>query len=251
MAFATPGFRAHQRQAAAARHPATCATVAEMKEVDVGVWLTSGYAIFLLLGAYGVDLMARRTALRTDDRQTGSFTYHQDHDAWVCPEDQWLWPQSFDPENRVMRYRASPTVCNGCPVKITCTTSNTGREISRNIDPWPHSEAGRFHRGMACAVTVLALVLPLLTMIGRSALEILVLAVVCVLVALGSWPLWSHLRHTPTGFPVETATGVVAVVAEPAPADGIDRFTTRWGGFEAPAQEGQSPKYGRNRLPRS
>ena len=43
---------------------------------------------------------------------SGGFSYHEDHDAWTCPEDQWLWPQSFDPDNRVMRYRGSPTVCN-------------------------------------------------------------------------------------------------------------------------------------------
>ena len=49
-----------------------------------------------------------------------------------------------------MRYRAKPSVCNTCPVKSTCTTSDHGREISREIDPWPHSEAGQFHRGIAC-----------------------------------------------------------------------------------------------------
>ena len=44
----------------------------------------------------------------------GGFSYHQDHDAWKCPEDQWLWPQSFDPDHRVMRYRGSPSICNAC-----------------------------------------------------------------------------------------------------------------------------------------
>ena len=97
------------------------------------------YAVFLLLAAYGLDLMAKRTSRHTAGWRSGSFTYHEDHDAWVCPEDQWLWPQSFDPDNRVMRYRANPTVCNNCPVKDTCTTSDSGREISRNVDPWPHS----------------------------------------------------------------------------------------------------------------
>jgi hypothetical protein len=145
--------------------------VEAMSEVDVVVWLTCGYAVFLLLTAYGLDLMAKRTSRHTADWRSGSFTYHEDHDAWVCPEDQWLWPQSFDPDNRVMRYRANSTVCNSCPVKDSCTTSDSGREISRNVDPWPHSEAGRFHRGMACSVAILAILLPLFTMIGNSALE--------------------------------------------------------------------------------
>ena len=47
--------------------------------------------------------------VRRRGRAPGGFTYHEDHDAWTVPEDQWLWPQSFDPENRVMRYRGSPT----------------------------------------------------------------------------------------------------------------------------------------------
>ena len=54
---------------------------------------------------YGIDTLARRVAVRRDSWRTGAFRYHPDHDAWVCPQDQWLWPTSFDPEHRVMRYR--------------------------------------------------------------------------------------------------------------------------------------------------
>jgi hypothetical protein len=224
-----------------------------MSEVDVVVWLTCGYAAFLLLAAYGLDLMAKRTSRHTADWRSGSFTYHEDHDAWVCPEDQWLWPQSFDPDNRVMRYRANPTVCNNCPVKDTCTTSDSGREISRNVDPWPHSEAGRFHRGMACSVAILAILLPLFTMIGNSALESGVLAAAAVFVGLASWPLWSHLRHTPAGFPehvpVERAAGPVPVETQPASPEPTDRFTTRWSGLEAPTS-GAASRSGWRRINR-
>ncbi|MGB3829719.1 MAG: hypothetical protein WA962_13175 [Ornithinimicrobium sp.] len=206
-----------------------------MSSVSVMVWLAGGYAGFLLLLAYGLDLMARRTSRHTADWRTGSFTYHEDHDAWVCPEDQWLWPQSFDPENRVMRYRANPLVCNACPVKDTCTTSAKGREISRNVDPWPHSEAGRFHRGIACAVTVLATCIPLFSMIGQPITETAILAGTSVLMALASLPLWSHLRSTPPAFPehvpVETLGGPVPVEIRQPPVADPDRFVTRWGSF--------------------
>jgi hypothetical protein len=170
--------------------------------IGVGVWLAVGYGAFLLLAAFGLDQAARRTATRTGRWRSGSFTYHEDHDAWMCPEDQWLWPQSFDPDNRVMRYRASPTVCNACPVKDTCTTSEHGREVTRNVDPWPGSEAERFHRGVACTVAVLAVLWPLLSMLGdRSPAELLVLGVTVAAIAVLSWPLWSHLRRAPSGFP--------------------------------------------------
>ena len=157
-----------------------------MNDVSVEVWLACGYAAFLILAAYGVDLMASRASRRTNHWRTGAFQYHADHDAWVCPQDQWLWPQSFDPHHRVMRYRASPTVCNSCPAKSDCTTSSAGREVSRHVDPWPHSEAGRFHRGIACAVTVLAVALPLALMVGSSAGDVGVLAITAALAAMAS-----------------------------------------------------------------
>ncbi len=170
--------------------------------VEVEVWLAVGYGVFLLLVAYALDLAARRTASKSARWRSGSFSYRPDHDAWVCPEDQWLWPQSFDPANRVMRYRASPSVCNACPVKDTCTTNDHGREVTRNVDPWPSSEAERFHRGVACTVVVLAVVWPLLSMLGdRSPTELALLGATTAVVVLGSLPLWSHLRRTAAQFP--------------------------------------------------
>ena len=133
-----------------------------MNPPDVSAWLVAGYALLLLAAAWGFDLLARRTSNRAADWQTGGFTYHADHDAWQCPKDEWLWPTSFDPDSRVMRYRGKPSVCNSCPVKADCTSSPHGREISRHVDPWPHSEAGRFHRGIACVIAALAFVMLLL-----------------------------------------------------------------------------------------
>jgi hypothetical protein len=204
-----------------------------VSDVDIQVWLGCAYAGFLVLVAYALDLVAKRTSRRSADWQSGSFTYHEDHDAWVCPQDQWLWPQSFDPHSRVMRYRARPTVCNACPVKDTCTSSDDGREISRPIDPWPHSEAGRFHRGIACAVTVIGLLLPLALIVGRSAAEAGVLLAAAAVTGLASWPLWRSFRNAPAGFPehVPQRTRVVTSLPE---ATSTDRFTTRWGSTSKP-----------------
>jgi len=175
--------------------------------VAPAVWLAAGYAVVLLAAAHGLDLAARWTAARVTKWRSGAFVYHAEHDAWLCPQDQWLWPQSFDPENRLMRYRAGPAVCNACPVKPTCTASAHGREVTRNVDPWPSSESERFHRGIACTLTVIAVLWPLLTLLGRrSAAEVAVLGVVVVVTAAGSWPLWSHLRRSPAGFPQHVPT---------------------------------------------
>lgn len=170
--------------------------------VEVTVWLVCGYAVFLLGAAHALDRAARHTANRSVARRTGGFRYHPDHDAWRCPQDQWLWPHSFDSEHRVTRYRGSPLVCNACPVKAACTTSQHGREVSRPIDPWPSSEAERFHRGIACCIAVVAVLWPLaMALTGRTPLEAGLLCATAVGVGLGSWPLWSHLRRTPAGFP--------------------------------------------------
>ena len=166
--------------------------------IEMGAWLAAGYAVALVLVAYGIDQLARRAQTTVQDQHTPGFTYHDDHDAWLCPEDQWLWPQSFDPDNRVMRYRGSPSVCNHCPVKDTCTTSEDGREVRRMVDSWPASESARFHRGIACSVTALAVLWPLafaFTVDGWAS-QVLLLAVAAA-VGFASLPLWSHLRHTP------------------------------------------------------
>ena len=62
------------------------------------VWLVAGYALALVAVAWGFDVMARRTSVRAARWRTGPFIYHADHDAWQCPQDQWLWPTSFDPQ---------------------------------------------------------------------------------------------------------------------------------------------------------
>lgn len=199
------------------------------------VWLVAAYALILVAIAWGFDLTARKSSARAARWRTGGFVYHGDHDAWVCPQDQWLWPKSFDPQHRVMRYRALPIVCNSCPVKSTCTTSKHGREISREVDPWPHSETGRFHRGIACTVAGLALLMLLGMLIGRhSPMDALVLVGTAVVVVVASLPLARHFWVTPSNAPTHLPhrSG-----QQDAAAAAIDRYSTRWGGGWSDAEE--------------
>jgi len=194
------------------------------------VWLIAGYSLILLAVGWSFDVMARRASVHAARWRTGQFTYRPDHDAWICPQDHWLWPTSFDPKHRVMRYRALPVVCNSCPVKSDCTTSEHGREISREIDPWPHSDAGRFHRGIACCVAALGIVLPLATLIANhSAADALVLTATVLVVALLGAPLLRHLWNTPSNAP-EYLPHRTAIEDQVAAA--IDRYSTRWGGWK-------------------
>lgn len=170
--------------------------------VGFETWFAAGYCVALVGLAYVIDRLARRAGSAAEGGATFGFSYHEDHDAWKCPEDQWLWPQSYDPDHRVMRYRASPSICNACPVKETCTPSRSGREVQRAVDVWPASEAARFHRGIACAVVLMGLVWPigaLATRPGTAASIVLGAAMVGSLLL--SLPLWSHLRRSSVVLP--------------------------------------------------
>lgn len=168
-----------------------------MTGIETTAWLFGGYGVLLVLVAYGIDLLARRAHVASSEQHSRGFVYREDHDAWQCPEDQWLWPKSFDPDHRVMRYRGSPLVCNACPVKDSCTSSDDGREIDRAVDAWPSSESARFHRGIACAVTVLAVLFPLVTSLTvESWTSQVLLLVLAGAVACAGLPLWSHLRRS-------------------------------------------------------
>ena len=208
-----------------------------MTPPSIAVWLMAGYALALVAVAWGFDMMARRTSFRAAQWRTGNFSYHPDHDAWLCPQDQWLWPTSFDPNNRVMRYRAKPSVCNSCPVKSSCTTSAHGRELTREVDPWPYSEAGQFHRGISCAVAGLALVMLVAMAFSKhGGGDLLVLGITAAVTVAAGVPLARHLWNSPSGAPehLPHRSGEQEAVART-----VDRFATRWGGDFADRKETQ------------
>jgi hypothetical protein len=173
--------------------------------------LAAGYAIFLLGVAGGLDRLARHSHVRSERYRTAGFAYHPTHDAWICPEDQILMRSEVDHERRLVRYRGRPQVCNYCPAKTECTDSDEGREVVRAIDPWPHSEAGRFHRGISLAVTLVAgLILAAEILRHHAPSELAVLGVTLVVVALAAWRLHAAFRASPANFPV----GVEAPIPE-------------------------------------
>jgi hypothetical protein len=167
------------------------------------VFMAVGYAIFLLGVALGLDLMARRSHAHSERYRTAGFTYHPTHDAWICPEDQLLVRDEVDHERRLVRYRGRPQICNHCPAKSDCTDSGEGREVVRAMDPWPHSEAGRFHRGISLSVALVAApILAAVALRNRAPLELAVLGAAFLVVALTVWRLHSAFRATPANFPV-------------------------------------------------
>ena len=164
--------------------------------------LATGYAAFLMLAATGLDLVARHSHRRSERYRTAGFRFRGDLDLWECPEGQQLRRVDTDHRRRLARYRASPAVCNACPAKSECTDSDHGRQITRALDPWPHSEAGRFYRGVCVVLVVLAGVIAGLALIrSDGAAEAIVLTAVLGVAAVTTGRLFADFRRTPAGFP--------------------------------------------------
>jgi hypothetical protein len=189
------------------------------------VLLAAGYAIFLLGVAEGLDRLARHSHVRSERYRTAGFSYHPTHDAWICPEDQILVRSEVDHERRIVRYRGRPQVCNYCPAKAECTDSEEGREVVRAMDPWPHSEAGRFHRGISLLVTLVAgLILAAEVLRNHAPLESAVLGATLVVVALAAWRLHVAFRASPANFP----NRIAAPADKPHPTGYTKSKKARW-----------------------
>jgi hypothetical protein len=120
----------------------------------------------------------------------------------AVPEGQHLWLHSYDHERRLARYRANRHACNRCPVKGRCTDSDDGREITRPLDPWPHSEAGHFHRAIALVPVCLALViLPIEACRHPTLPDLGALAISAIVVGAAGRRLIADLRASPANFP--------------------------------------------------
>jgi hypothetical protein len=155
-----------------------------------------------VLVALGLDLLARHSHRRSELYRTAGFTYHEHPDAWECPEGEQLHRIETDVHRRLVRYRARADVCNACSRKHDCTDSDTGREITRTLDPWPHSEAGRFHRVIAIAIVCFGILV-----IGAGAAlhhgggDLAVLGVALLVSTAVGLYLLADFRSAPSGFP--------------------------------------------------
>ena len=166
--------------------------------------LAAAYAVFLALIALGIDLLARHSHQRTGRYRTAGFEYHEGLDAWLCPEGQHLHRVGTDHVAGVARYRGKAHICNACPSKGECTDSDRGREISRAIDPWPNSEAGRFHRGIAVVLLCLAaLIVGLALVRNHDPGDVALLGGLGIIIIASVVRLGAVFRRTPSGFPGE------------------------------------------------
>lgn len=170
--------------------------------MSVAAVAAAGYSLLLVVFALGLDRLARHSHHRSGRFRTAGFTYRSQLDAWECPEGQHLHKVELDHHRRMVRYRGKPRICNACPAKDGCTDSDQGREIVTALDPWPHSEAGRFHRGISVVLLLLAsLVAAGGLVLDHSSLALTVLGCeLCLTVSL-LLHMTASFRTTPANFP--------------------------------------------------
>jgi hypothetical protein len=194
--------------------------------MNAEVVLAAGYAALLMTGAFVLEWLSAHTHRRSLRYRTAGFTYDEAQDHWECPEGQQLWPHEFDHERRLVRYRAKASICNGCQRKAGCTDSDRGREIVRPLDPWPHSEAGRFHRAISLLMVVLAAMILFVEMArNHQPAEAALLLGLLAAAALAARWLLRDLRAHPANFPTPTSAHGLGFVA--TGADGR-RPRSRW-----------------------
>jgi transposase len=72
-------------------------------------------------------------AHRTDFYGQDDFTFDLERDEYRCPQGHPLHRYSTKRTEGVVAYRGEPSICNACPVKAKCTTSDHGRKVQRSF----------------------------------------------------------------------------------------------------------------------
>lgn len=127
--------------------------------VHLEVFLALAYALFLMGVAFLLERLARRSQKRAEGYRHSGFIYFRDLDYWECPAGHQLVQLHTDHQRRVTTYRAPPSACNSCSLKLNCTDSDEGRLLERRLDTWIESELRQFHRGISLALLLLATVI--------------------------------------------------------------------------------------------
>jgi transposase len=70
---------------------------------------------------------------RTDFFGQRDFRYDAERDVYICPNNAELHLLPSGSTEHYLQYRAKASVCKSCPLKEQCTTSKTGRRVSRHV----------------------------------------------------------------------------------------------------------------------
>ncbi|HZR41037.1 MAG TPA: transposase [Ktedonobacteraceae bacterium] len=70
---------------------------------------------------------------RTEFFGQREFRYNAERNVYICPNNEELHLLPSGCTDQYLQYRAKASICNTCPLKKQCTTSQTGRRLSRHV----------------------------------------------------------------------------------------------------------------------
>ncbi len=83
---------------------------------------------------------------RTEFFGQRDFRYDAERDLYICPNEAELHLLPSGCTDQFKQYRAKASVCNACPLKSRCTTSKTGRRLSRPVAEEAFERVRAFHQ---------------------------------------------------------------------------------------------------------
>jgi transposase len=83
---------------------------------------------------------------RTEFFGQRDFRYDAEQDCYICPNGAELRLLPSGCTDQFKQYRAKASICNACPLKAQCTTSKTGRRISRHVAEESLESVRAFHQ---------------------------------------------------------------------------------------------------------
>ena len=97
--------------------------------------LAAGYSVALLLAAGVLEWLSAHTHRRSLRYRTAGFEFHDDHDVWVCPEGEHLWPHEVIGSADSPATALEPTSATPARSRSTAPTPTTAERSSARSTP--------------------------------------------------------------------------------------------------------------------
>ncbi|HEY1376430.1 MAG TPA: hypothetical protein VGF55_06530 [Gemmataceae bacterium] len=119
-------------------------------------WLLICYVNALLVGARGVEFLARAHFERARRHAHAGFEYVEEEDHYRCPTGAKLSLHVLEPRSRLAVYRAPVHHCAGCHRKHECVPHGEARHIYHSLAAWAETDVGRFHQWLSVVLFAVA-----------------------------------------------------------------------------------------------
>lgn len=124
--------------------------------VDIELWIILFYVAAVLAGARIVEVVARLHFARAQRYGEQGFEYLEAHDAYRCPQGEYLMLHTVHQDSRLAVYRAPPATCRQCRLKARCAPFSEGRLVFRSLAAWAETNVGVFHGRVSVIMLVAA-----------------------------------------------------------------------------------------------